>query len=74
MRGARQLTYLVLLLEVGHHDDGGRVQLPNHAPEVRESGRNWTLGGYVPVGTLVSLDHRNQWIVNYHLPACIVET
>ena len=48
--------YLVLLLEVGHHDDGGCVQLPYHAPEVWESGGNWTLGGYVPVGTLEGLE------------------
>ena len=27
-------TYLVLLLEVGHDDDGGCVQLPYHAPEI----------------------------------------
>ena len=49
-------THLVLLLEVGHHDDGGCVQLPYHAPEVWESGGNWTLGGYVPVGTLEGLE------------------
>ena len=44
-------TYLVLLLEIGHHDDGGCILLPYHAPEVWESGGNWTLRGYVPVGT-----------------------
>ena len=29
--------YLILFLEVGYHDNGGAIQLPNHPPEVRES-------------------------------------
>ena len=48
--------YLVLLLKVGYHDNSGCVQLPDHAPEVREGGGDGTLGGYVPIGTLVCLD------------------
>lgn len=48
-------THLVLLLEVGYHDDGGCVQLPDHAPEVREGGGDGSLGSNVAIGTLVRL-------------------
>ena len=47
--------YLVLLFEVGHHDNGGRVKLPYHTPEVWEGGWDRTLRCNVAVGTLVGL-------------------
>jgi len=48
--------YLVILLEVGYHDDGGAVKLPYHAPEIRESGGDGTLGGDVGIGMVISLE------------------
>lgn len=27
-------VYLLSLLQVGHHDDGGSILLPDHSPEV----------------------------------------
>lgn len=33
----RQLLHLFSLLQVGHHDDGGCVLLPDHPPEVVDS-------------------------------------
>ena len=47
--------YLVILLEVGHHDDGGAVHLPNHSPEVWKGGRDGTLCCYVSIALLVTL-------------------
>lgn len=32
-----QIIHLFPLLQVGHHDDGGRVLLPDHPPEVINS-------------------------------------
>ena len=47
--------YLIVLLEVGNHDDGRAVKLPHHAPEVREGGGNGALGSNVGIGLVVAL-------------------
>ena len=47
--------YLIVLLEVGNHDNGRAVKLPHHAPEVRESGGNGALGSNVGIGLVVTL-------------------
>ena len=47
--------YLIVLLEVGNHDDGGAVKLPYHAPEVRKGGGDGTLGSNVGIGLVVTL-------------------
>lgn len=36
-----QLLHLFSLLQVGHHDDGGCVLLPDHPPEVINSFLLW---------------------------------
>ncbi len=57
------IPYLIFLFEVGYHDNGWRIKLPYHPPEVRETGRNGTLGGNVPVGVLVSLQQMDEMCV-----------
>ena len=47
--------YLIVLLEVGNHDNGGAVKLPYHAPEVRKGGGDGALGSNVGIGLVVTL-------------------
>ena len=48
-------TYLILFLEVGYHDNGGAVKLPNHPPEVRECGWLGALSSNVRIWTIETL-------------------
>lgn len=52
------LADLLILLEVGDHHNSGCVHLPYHTPEVIESGRYGTLGGYVAVGVIEPLERK----------------
>ena len=51
----RKRLHLVLL-QLGNHDDGGAVKLPDHPPEVGQSCGRRALGRYVLVGLLVALE------------------
>lgn len=50
MRVAQDLwviPHLVLLHQVGEHDDGGHIVVPHHPPEISHCVRHWTLCGDV---------------------------
>lgn len=49
---------------VGHHDDAIHFLLPDHPPEIADSGRQWTLGGNILPAGFVAL--RNQTI-HFHM-------
>ena len=64
-------THLVVLLKVRYHDDGGNVEVPDHAPQVSKGGRYGSLRGNVAVPIVVALQacvytHYKMWINHVH--------
>lgn len=49
-------SYPWLLLQLGHHDNVGRVLLPDHPPELPKSLRERSLSGDIGVLTAVAVD------------------